>query len=211
MARGAHKRGRTNDPQGLRARILDAAAACFQREGYGGANIREIARIAGVTSGAFHHHFPTKKALGLAVLEERVAVEVQVTWIGEVQSARSAIEGVLTVFEKIIGDLDRRRRVEGCPVNNVAMELALLDEDFRLGAQRIFERWRHAIEVKAEEDLAAGERSVLPAAVFGHLAVAQFSGAMAMAKAAQNTAPLRESARLLERLCRLESASASKR
>jgi AcrR family transcriptional regulator len=33
-------------------------------------------RLAGVTGGALHHHFPTKKALALAVIGERVAAEL---------------------------------------------------------------------------------------------------------------------------------------
>src|SRR5258708_38566554 len=69
----AHIARRKNDPAGVRGRILDAAFELFQRQGYNATSVHEIAAEARVTGGALHHHFPSKKALGLAVIEERVA------------------------------------------------------------------------------------------------------------------------------------------
>jgi AcrR family transcriptional regulator len=51
-----------------RARILAAAEACFARSGYDGTGVAEICEQAGVTKGAFYHHFPTKQSLFLASL-----------------------------------------------------------------------------------------------------------------------------------------------
>jgi len=62
-------RSRTNDPAGVRKRVLDATAGAFQSRGYYSTSTHDIVREAGVTGGALHHHFPTKKALGLAVRE----------------------------------------------------------------------------------------------------------------------------------------------
>jgi hypothetical protein len=119
-----------------------------------------------------------------------------------VQSARTAVDGVLGVFADVIDHLDSKQRVEGCPVNNLAIELALVDEEFRLSIDAIFETWRHAIADKGKTDRAAARTAALDANAWALLAVAQFSGAMAMAKASQSTRPLRESARLLKQLSR---------
>jgi hypothetical protein len=51
-------------------------------------------------------------------------------------------------------------------------------------------------------DQAAGQSLAIDANDWALLAVAQFSGAMAMAKASQSTRPLKDSARLLRRLSR---------
>lgn len=206
MAPGTAKAGRTNDPEGLRNRILDAAMGCFQSTGYRGANMRDVTRAAGTTSGALHHHFPTKTALGRAVLDERVAHAVATTWIAKVQSAPTAAEGVLAVFADVIAELEGKQRVEGCPVNNLAVELALVDPEFRERLDAIFQAWRRAIADKARADEDAGGAMPLDAEAWALLAVAQFSGAMAMAKAAQSTKPLRESADLLRRLSGLPTA-----
>ena len=193
---------RTNDPEGLRNRILDAAMACFQRDGYSGTNMRAVMHAAETTNGALNHHFPTKKHLGQAVLDERLTRAVEDTWVRTVRSARTAVDGVLAVFAGVAADLDGKQRVEGCPVNNLAIELSLLDDDFRGSVEEVFETWRRAIADKARMDQAAGQSLAIDANDWALLAVAQFSGAMAMAKASQSTRPLKDSARLLRRLSR---------
>ena len=69
-------RTRFNDPEAMRRRVLDAAAEAFQSHGYHSTSTHDIMRAAGVTGGAFHHHFPSKKALAVAVIRERVAKAV---------------------------------------------------------------------------------------------------------------------------------------
>ena len=51
-----------------RNRLLDAASACFAEQGYNAAGVAEICRAAGVSKGAFYHHFPSKQVLFLELL-----------------------------------------------------------------------------------------------------------------------------------------------
>lgn len=52
-----------------RARILDAAVRQFAIAGYNAASVDDICTEAGVSKGAFYHHFPTKQNLFLALLQ----------------------------------------------------------------------------------------------------------------------------------------------
>src|SRR4029450_10822451 len=123
----ASGRSRTNHPAGVRKRILDATADAFQKRGYHSTSTHDIVRAAGVTAGALHHHFPTKKALALNVIQERVAQAVDKHWLEPVRSARGAEEGIRTAFEQIASALDRSRTILGCPLNNLALELCAAD------------------------------------------------------------------------------------
>ena len=56
-----------------RSRILQAAEDCFAQRGYDAASVAEICRSAGVSKGAFYHHFPSKQALFLELLDRWLA------------------------------------------------------------------------------------------------------------------------------------------
>lgn len=178
---------RRNDPAGVRARILDSAFSLFQTQGYSATSVHEIAAAAGVTGGALHHHFPTKKALGLAVITDRVASALEEVWLDPVRSAPTARDGILQVLESLADELDAQGSVRGCPVNNLTLELAFADPDYRVELRRLFDLWRSTIAERLGEN-----RDALAA-----LVVASYSGAMALAKVEQRGDPLRLCAREL--------------
>src|ERR671918_2199864 len=99
---------RTNDPEGMRQRILDVAELAFQERGYHATSLGDLMQAAGVTGGALHHHFATKKALGMAVIAERVAAAVEETWLRPIEEAASAREGVAQVFAAVTEELERQ-------------------------------------------------------------------------------------------------------
>ncbi|RWL13590.1 MAG: TetR/AcrR family transcriptional regulator [Mesorhizobium sp.] len=189
---------RTNDPDGLRKRVLDVAEASFQARGYHASSLGDLMAAAGVTGGALHHHFPTKKALALAVIEERVSAAVDETWIAPVQAAGSAREGVRSVFEAVAAELEQQGFVRGCPLNNLAHELSLADADFRAALAGIFSAWRQAIADKVRADQQAGREQDTDPQRFAALAVATYSGAMSMAKTTQDSGVLRDCLNALE-------------
>lgn len=183
---------RRNDPAGLRGRVLDSAFALFQAQGYNATSVQELAASARVTGGALHHHFATKKAIGLAVIRERVAPAVEETWLEPVRSASSGRDGILAVFATLADELDRNGAVRGCPVNNLTLELAFADSDFRSELRILFDDWRTTV--------AAAIGSGPEAERLAAMVVASYSGAMAMAKVEQRGEPLRLCATELERL-----------
>ena len=52
-----------------KARILESAIKLFSSRGYNKASVDEICREAGISKGAFYHHFESKQALFLALLD----------------------------------------------------------------------------------------------------------------------------------------------
>ncbi len=54
----------------VKTRLLRAAVQVFDRKGYAGASVREIADLAGVTKPALYYHFGSKEGVLLAILHE---------------------------------------------------------------------------------------------------------------------------------------------
>jgi TetR/AcrR family transcriptional repressor of nem operon len=51
---------------GARGKLLDAAISIIREKGYAATSVEELCAWAGVTKGAFFHHFPTKDSLAVA-------------------------------------------------------------------------------------------------------------------------------------------------
>lgn len=201
MSAGQDRKGkRKNDPATMRARVLDAAFDLFQRQGYNGTSMLEIAKAAGVTGGAMHHHFPTKKALGLGVIEEKVSGAFEEAWLRPVRDATSASRAISGIFRSQARRLDERGSVLGCPVNNLTLELASSDAEFRSALKSLFEAWRSTLSSALLNDPRAAISTPREARAAADLVVAVYSGAMAMAKVEQSGKPLKKCVAELERL-----------
>lgn len=181
---------------------MDAAAAAFQAQGYRGSSMQDITTSAGVTGGALHHHFPTKRDLAHAVITERVAEEVGSTWISAVNKAPTAAEGIIAVFEDVADALERRGSVSGCPLGNLSLELALTDEVLREAIGEEYRTWRSALAAKLQRDIDAGTADFAHGDAQGlaDIVVAMFTGSMSIAKAEQDPQSLRACARVLRRM-----------
>lgn len=59
---------RTDSANPTALAILDAAQAMMQTVGYNGLSFRDIAAAVGIKSASVHYHYPTKGALGAAVV-----------------------------------------------------------------------------------------------------------------------------------------------
>lgn len=92
-------------PDMRRTELLDIAASLFARSGYNATSVDEIIAQAGLSKGAFYHHFPSKEAL-LDGLAKRAAT-----------AAREGIERLLsnpdlTAIQRLNGFIAAGRATE---------------------------------------------------------------------------------------------------
>jgi TetR/AcrR family transcriptional repressor of nem operon len=197
VAARATGRIRQNDPEGLRAKVLDAAARLFQTRGYHPTSMRDIMDVTRVSAGALHHHFPTKDSLALAVIKDRVAPVVRKTWIDPVRTAASLSKAISLVFAGIIRGIEQRGSVAGCPLNNLAMELSTSEPQFRDALRSLFGEWQAALEDRLSKTRGGARLDRAKRAAAATFVVASYSGAMNLAKAMQSASPLRSAASTL--------------
>src|SRR6516162_2523264 len=129
-----------------RDRLVEAARTLFWEQGYTATGIAQILKRADAGSGSLYYFFPTKEDLLLAVLE----------WYRE--NLRSAVvdpvfNRVSDPIERIFGILDGYRQgliatdyQHGCPIGNLALELADTHPAVRQLLAVNFTGWRKVVE-----------------------------------------------------------------
>ena len=133
------------DPDATRQRILEAAAAEIHRHGFRNASIDQILSETGLTKGALYHHFPTKAALGYAVVDEVIRSWVISQWVEPMERANNPIDGLLQALRDLSPEDVQMACECGCPLNNLTQELSGSDEDFREHLNALCEAWRQGI------------------------------------------------------------------
>ena len=134
------------NPDLTRQRILEAAFMEIYRNGFQGMRLDEVLAITGLTKGALYHHFPNKRALGYAVVDEVILPTMETMWLQPLKNAADPFEGLVAVIEQL-PDVKPPEMIQyGCPLNNLAQEMSPLDEGFRQRLNYIFRVWHDVTE-----------------------------------------------------------------
>lgn len=175
------------DGDKTRRRILDSAFSQMYKHGYQAMRVDSILSDTHLTKGAFYHHFPSKKALGEAVIDDVLAGMIEQIWVRSLADYVDPIEGIKAVLRMIPSLMGQQFAELGCPLNNLAQEMSPVDEVFRQKLNRIFHVWIHSVSDALKRGQANG--SILPAidthgaAIF---IVAAYEGAVSMTKSEQS-------------------------
>jgi AcrR family transcriptional regulator len=147
-------------PPSTRDSLIECAARLFHEQGYGGTGISTILREANVNSGSLYHFFPSKESLVVGVLEwYRDHLRPIVMDPIEAQTA-DPIERVFALLNWYRGGLEMNGCKLGCPIGNLALELADNHPDVRRLTDLNFVNWVKAVKQWLDD---AGDR--LPASV----------------------------------------------
>ena len=175
--------------EATRARLLRAAARQVHRNGFRATSLHDILVDTGLTKGAFYHHFANKIALGYALVDEWLGPKVEREWLAPL---RESVEPI-AVMMQLLGTaaIDAEEVMLGCPLNNLAVELAPVEETLREHIQSVYDRWVGGIAEALERGRRAG--TVSPAVDTRDAAtfiVAALAGCRAIAKNARSSATL---------------------
>ncbi|MFA1546947.1 TetR/AcrR family transcriptional regulator [Actinomadura chokoriensis] len=189
-----------------RARLLEAAARLFRRQGYAATGLKQVTAEAGAPWGSLYHFFPGgKEQLGVDAVGYSGARFTRLFDLVYGRAEGDAAEAVRDVFHLSIDALERSGWGDGCPIATVALEAASTSEPLRHACAEVFADWRAATArrlaaegIERAEDLAT-------------CVLAAFEGALLLSRANHDTGPLRVTAEIMARTireCRPGSASA---
>ena len=175
-----------------RARILEAAGRGFRRHGLGGIGVDGLAREAGVTSGAFYVHFPSKSA---AFEEAAVAgLEQLLASIEGLQAQRGAA-WIEAFVDHYLGFKRTCLLDDACGLQALTPEVIRADDAVRLRYQAALTR----IAKRVARGLP--ERPGAPSTIERAWALlALLSGGVTMTRAMADEAPSQEVAVALKRV-----------
>jgi len=175
------------DPDATRRAILEAAFWEIYRNGFQAASLDGILRQTGVTKGALYYHFPNKKALGLAVIDEVILPHFREHWFTPLRNTEDPVEGIQKAMSKFPDKVGAEAMVLGCPLNNLAQEMSPIDEDFRHHIESIFNSWRTQMADALDRGKEGGFiRPDVDAARVATFIIASHEGATSLAKNAQD-------------------------
>ena len=125
-----------------REALLDSAFNTFYKQGFQGANIATILNDVGINKGSMYHFFKSKKALGLAVIEERIERNL----VNKYASIKSVKElfNVLCSAPKTLA--------YGCPLNKMSQEMIYIDADFQKLLSITYGKFETLVQMILERD-----------------------------------------------------------
>ncbi|QMU61732.1 MAG: TetR family transcriptional regulator [Gammaproteobacteria bacterium] len=167
--------------------ILEAAYEEIHARGFQGASLSKILSSTNVTKGALYHYFPTKLELGYAVVDEILAEHIQQQWVQPLLETDDPIANFKNIIMQTGGEITEEDIQCGCPLNNLAQEMAPIDEGFRSRVEAVYRSWRKGIEsallIGQEKGFVKKEVNVKSVST---MVVASLEGCMGLAKNAQS-------------------------
>ena len=137
------KRGRKR-PEETREDLVQATVRLILRQGFTATKVDEICAEAGVTKGAFFHHFASKEEIG----------EAAIHWWGRMGSSmyepawtddgRDPLVRLHEMLE-IMSGFTQRAEACVCVVGMMSQEFAQSNETFRTAANRELEVWTNEV------------------------------------------------------------------
>jgi AcrR family transcriptional regulator len=174
-----------------RQRLVDAARELFWSQGYEATGLKDILAKAGANSGSLYYFFKTKEDLLLAVLDWYVD-----NLHSEVMSPAFAltddpIERVFSVLDGYARLLRATHCTGGCPIGNLALELANPSDAVREKITRNLANWCRAIESCFDD---AADRLVdgTDTAALAQMALTVMEGGILQARAYRSVAPYQQ-------------------
>jgi TetR/AcrR family transcriptional repressor of nem operon len=175
-----------------RDHVLAHAAALIRERGFRSTSIGDLLERADVQKGSFYYYFPSKEALGHAVLD-RWTEELRTRLLDPLTSPDGPppLERISAALSGFLTEQEASHCRGGCPFGNLAIELADVHEGFRTRLSAAFKQLSNAFADLLERARANGQlRPDTDPQALGEFLVASIEGGILLAKVHKSTETL---------------------
>ncbi len=181
---------KTRHGRSTREAILAAATRLIHVHGYNQTSLDDVLRESGVGKGNFYYHFKSKEDLGYAILDLVIGSFLRQTLDPCFADPEvRPLSQIRCFLDRLVEAQRKRNCVGGCPLGNLAAELADVHEGFRTRLADVFAAWRTRLTDALETGRQRGEvgEACRPEAV-AQFVVASLEGAILLSKLAKDIA-----------------------
>ncbi len=166
---------------------MQSAFCEIHRQGFQAASIANILQDTGLTKGALYHHFPTKQALGLAVIDEVIKGNLEELIFKRLRESDRPVEMLLEIIATIDKKVPSDFVMLGCPLNNLMQEMSPLDKLFQEQLNGVLGIWKKTVEDALKRGQKQGEiRADVDYKAAALFVVSAWEGCIGVAKSMQS-------------------------
>lgn len=177
--------------QSTRQKILLAAFKEIHLNGYQAASIQNIINQAGVTKGAFYHHFKSKHEMVVALIDEVYTKYVENTFINPMQDTDDPITTLIETLRMVKQQMSDEDVALGCPLDSLAQEMAPIDGLIQRKVEQLYRYKQDTMVAAFKRGQATGKlRQDISAESISLLIMAALQGGMGIAKSARSVETL---------------------
>lgn len=179
--------GRRATDLATKDKLVAAACRLMQTKGFVATGVEDVCAAAGVTKGAFFHYFPSKEALGLAVVGERVREYTCAFEAAPFVKEADPLKRLHGYLDAVCALSRDSTRPTVCLLGMFAQELADTHPEVRALCAQSFDSLRHYLERLIEAARAAyAPRAAIDTRGLADHFIAVLQGALILARVRQD-------------------------
>ncbi|OZC47569.1 TetR family transcriptional regulator [Rhodococcus sp. WWJCD1] len=124
-----------------RARILEATAELYRRQGMTATGLKQIAAAANAPFGSIYHHFPGGKEQISEEVIHAEGVRYGLLVGRQLAAVTDVVDGIPEIFASAATMLIELDYTEACSIETIALEVASTNERLRLATEAVFTGW----------------------------------------------------------------------
>jgi len=177
--------------------FIETTGQLLRRQGYAGTGLNEIVARSGAPKGSLYFHFPGgKEQLAVAAMQ-RTGEQLRAAIAGILGSSEDLGEALARLIDALAEGLERSDYRDGCPIATITLEAAGDSEPVRTAAAMTFASWLDVLQKR----LRSTGLSPSEATQRALLVLSSIEGALILARASRDRAPLVAVREELRALC----------